>query len=284
MAYSKLHASIVNSSLWTQRDSVRILFITLLALCDRDGIVYGSKPGLERIAMINPDEADDAWVVLMSPDEDSSDKMRAPENQGRRIEEVPGGFRLLNFEYYRGLRNDDDRREQNRQAQARFKAKSVSVSHSKPDSAKQIHGNPISEAEADTESETKSGSASAPVPRSKFEKPTIEAMRLYAAKLGLPESEASRCFDHYESNGWLVGGKPMRNWQAAMRNWKRNWEERKYENRNRSSSKPNPRLEGVSRNNAVNNYADYAAKRMAAANEKLAAKVAANKNGPPPET
>lgn len=153
MAYSKLHSSIVNSSLWTEPDSVRILFITLLAMCDRDGVIYGTKLGLTRLANIDRNDADHAWESLMSEDAESSDKMRAPENEGRRIGEVPGGFRLLNFEYYRGLRNDDDRREQNRQSQARFKAKSAKVSQDKPASSKIIRANPISEAEAEAEAE-----------------------------------------------------------------------------------------------------------------------------------
>lgn len=120
MAYSKLHSTLVNSSLWTEPDHVRILFITLLALCDKDGCVYGSRGGLERAAMIDLDASEEInpWSVLMSPDPDSCDKMRAPENEGRRIEEIPGGFRLLNFAYYRGLRNDDDRAEQNRQGKS----------------------------------------------------------------------------------------------------------------------------------------------------------------------
>lgn len=140
MAYSKLHSSIVNSSLWTEPDSVRILFVTLLAICDRDGVVYGSKPGIDRIANIDPDDSEEAWTCLLSPDKNSSDKIRAPQHEGRRIEEVSGGFRLLNFEYYRGLRNDDDRREQNRTAQARFKAK---VSQGKPQSSSVSRGNPM---------------------------------------------------------------------------------------------------------------------------------------------
>jgi hypothetical protein len=32
--------------------------------------------------------------------------------------------------------------------------------------------------------------------------------------------EAEKFFNHFESNGWLVGGKTkMKNWQAAARNW-----------------------------------------------------------------
>ncbi|MCW3072884.1 MAG: hypothetical protein JWO44_2774 [Bacteroidetes bacterium] len=32
--------------------------------------------------------------------------------------------------------------------------------------------------------------------------------------------EAEKFFNHYESNGWLIGGRsPMKNWKAASRNW-----------------------------------------------------------------
>lgn len=35
-----------------------------------------------------------------------------------------------------------------------------------------------------------------------------------------PEIEAQKFFNHFESNGWKVGGKaPMKNWHAAARNW-----------------------------------------------------------------
>lgn len=62
--------------------------------------------------------------------------------------------------------------------------------------------------------------------QSRFEKPTIEAMRLHAAKIGLPESEAFKCWNYYESKGWLVGRSPMKSWPAAMVNWRGNWHER----------------------------------------------------------
>jgi hypothetical protein len=116
MGYSKLHSSIVGSSLWTEPDPVRILFITLLAMAGPDGCVYGSKGGLSRIANIKKDDIESSFNSLLSPDSDSCDMMRCPENEGRRIEEIAGGFRLINYDYYRNLRNDDDRREQTKLA------------------------------------------------------------------------------------------------------------------------------------------------------------------------
>ena len=34
------------------------------------------------------------------------------------------------------------------------------------------------------------------------------------------KKEAQKFWNHYESNGWLIGGKtPMMNWEASARNW-----------------------------------------------------------------
>ena len=54
----------------------------------------------------------------------------------------------------------------------------------------------------------------------KFTKPTIDELKLAMAKAGCPESEADTFYNHFESNGWKVGGKaPMRSWQSAVATW-----------------------------------------------------------------
>lgn len=56
--------------------------------------------------------------------------------------------------------------------------------------------------------------------RKKFQKPNVEQVRQFAESNSLPVSEAEPFCDHYESNGWRVGGRgPMRDWRAAFRNW-----------------------------------------------------------------
>jgi len=45
------------------------------------------------------------------------------------------------------------------------------------------------------------------------------------------EIDAQKFYNHFQSNGWLVGGKtPMKNWQAAARNWMLNSEKFKIKN------------------------------------------------------
>ena len=57
-------------------------------------------------------------------------------------------------------------------------------------------------------------------------RPTLAEVQVYAATLPASSAEApaeaAAFFDHFESNGWRVGGKtPMVNWQAAFRGWLR---------------------------------------------------------------
>lgn len=55
--------------------------------------------------------------------------------------------------------------------------------------------------------------------RKKFEKPDHEVLMDFFQSHGSDNSEASKFWNYYESNGWKVGKNPMKDWQAASRNW-----------------------------------------------------------------
>lgn len=42
-----------------------------------------------------------------------------------------------------------------------------------------------------------------------------------AEALDVPEIEAAKFFDHFETNGWRTRTGPVKNWRAALRNWVR---------------------------------------------------------------
>jgi len=53
-----------------------------------------------------------------------------------------------------------------------------------------------------------------------FIPPSLAEVNLFFKEKNKTELEAEKFFNHFESNGWLVGGKSkMKNWQAAARNW-----------------------------------------------------------------
>lgn len=213
MMYSKLFSSLVNSSLWSEPDHIRLLFITLLALADRDGIIYGSRSGLMRAAMIDLDAAKeyDPWMALMSPDDDSSDLMRNPDNEGRRLEEIPGGFRIINYTYYRSLRDSEDRKTQNKKAQQRHREK---VSHNKPASATVSHCHDI-EIESESKIEKKE-KIICPVGTLKGRPKDQKEVESFCVSIGLLASDGEAMWLEWQERGY---GK-TKDWKAKIRKWK----------------------------------------------------------------
>ena len=60
----------------------------------------------------------------------------------------------------------------------------------------------------------------------RFQKPTLDELIAYKQKANLVLVDCETFFDFYESKGWVVGKNPMKDWQAAMRNWERTERER----------------------------------------------------------
>lgn len=109
--YNKLFSKILDSSIWLESNTTRIVWITLLAAMDEDGYAHFSTiQNLADRARVTKEEAQKAVDCFMSPDEGSG----LPDNQGRRIERVPGGFIVLNAAHYRDIMNREIQREQTR--------------------------------------------------------------------------------------------------------------------------------------------------------------------------
>jgi hypothetical protein len=50
--------------------------------------------------------------------------------------------------------------------------------------------------------------------------PLLNQVKTFFKKENFPDLEAQKFFNHFQSNGWKVGGKsPMKDWHAAARNW-----------------------------------------------------------------
>ena len=55
---------------------------------------------------------------------------------------------------------------------------------------------------------------------SKFIPPSLEEISTYFREKSRDEIEAQKFFNHFESNGWKIGGRsPMKKWTAAANNW-----------------------------------------------------------------
>lgn len=121
--YTKLFASILASTIWREDNDTRIVWITMLAMSDKDGIVEASVPGLADLARVSVDGARRAILKLSSPDPDS----RSEEAEGRRIESIEGGWRLINHAKYRRKMSEEERREYKRQKAEQYRKRAAGV-------------------------------------------------------------------------------------------------------------------------------------------------------------
>lgn len=74
-----------------------------------------------------------------------------------------------------------------------------------------------------------------------FNIPSIEELKAFFQN----HEEAEKFFNYYSANGWKVGGKtPMKDWQAAGRNWIRRSQEFKQQSQNTKKSNSNAQPNG----------------------------------------
>lgn len=115
--YTKLFSSILGSTVWREDPPTKCVWVTMLAMADQDGIVEASVPGLAHFSGVSVEQAEAAVAKFLSADPHS----RSPENEGRRIEPVDGGWRLLNHFKYRFKMSPEDRKEKARIRQQRHR-------------------------------------------------------------------------------------------------------------------------------------------------------------------
>ncbi len=145
-----------------------------------------------------PEAIEKAIDYLQSPDPIS----RTEEKDGRRLEKVGSfNYHVVNGAKYHSIRNYEERKAYNREAQRKFREK-----HSKPGDNTATGNTPPPELPPATK------------PPKRI--PDLEEVLLVAAKTGLSEVEARKFFSYYASNGWKVGKNPMKSWQHALSGWK----------------------------------------------------------------
>ncbi len=140
--YAKLFGDILDSSIWHEANETKLVWITMLAMKDDQGLVSSSIPGLAKRAGVTLGECQAALNVLLAPDPYS----RTKAHEGRRIEPKPQGWNVLNHFLYQDRMGEADRREYNRikqaEKRARDKAKEPIVNDMSPN-VTECHGNGV---------------------------------------------------------------------------------------------------------------------------------------------
>lgn len=169
--FTKLHSSILDSTVWDLPIATRIVWITMLAMADRDGWIAASVPGLAKRAGVTRDECEAALSAFLGPDPDS----RSQEYEGRRIAKVDGGWSLLNYAKYRALLNKDDIREKTARRVKAFRERKAVTPKTLQNVAvtRRNESNDIAEAEANSEADADPHPRVRAHARARFETPPI---------------------------------------------------------------------------------------------------------------
>ena len=118
--YNKLFTKILDSTIWLEADSTRLVWITFIAIMDEDGFVALSSIGnVAARARVSLEDAERAIKTLESPD--SLDPSQ--DHDGRRIERVPYGWMVLNSVKYRDIIKRETAKAQTRERVAKFRSK-----------------------------------------------------------------------------------------------------------------------------------------------------------------
>lgn len=117
MSFIKAHQELVSSSIWEGPYHHRIAWTALMVTCNTNGISPVTEASLYRVANITKEEAEDAIKAFTSPDP----KSRTPDYEGRRIERVSGGFKLLNYFKYRDIRTPEQKNKYMRDYMKRYR-------------------------------------------------------------------------------------------------------------------------------------------------------------------
>lgn len=122
--FTKLLASITDSSVWAYDNETRIVWITLLAMADDDGVIHASVSGIARRAIIPLEKTAAALETFMGPDPDSR-HVDDEAGTGARLVKVDGGYLLSGYSRIRSSNQDEleHKREVERQRKRRLRSR-----------------------------------------------------------------------------------------------------------------------------------------------------------------
>lgn len=169
----------------------------MLAMAHQDGCVYASVPGLAHHANVSIADVEAALKCFLSPDVYS----RTKDNDGRRVEEIDGGWKLLNHAKFRAVRSAEERREYWREYKRKARAGQCDPPQEVPDECPE-HCPQVSTVSTEVTPPTPT-----PTPKEKKEQKKKHARETRAPLVKLPDdfaiSDAVRKWAQAKGHGQL---------------------------------------------------------------------------------
>jgi hypothetical protein len=216
MGFTKLDEGILLSSIMQEDSDTFKVWIALLAACKEDGIARVSSVGISAVCFLTLETVKKSLEKLSSPDSES----RSLNDDGRRIERIDGGFKIINYHKYRELSLKE--REAQRKWNSRHKSEMSGSVRTTPDSSASAS------ASSSALKEGMQGEKKKEIP------PIIEDVINYCQERN-NNVDPQKWLDFYASKGWMIGKNKMKDWKAAVRTWEK-------PNSNRQGSQQQPQL------------------------------------------
>ena len=129
--YGKLFTQMYDGTLATKVPwQALVTFQQLIILADKHGIVDMTEEAIARRTTIPLQIIEEGLQTLAEPDPDS----RSPDEQGRCItllsDSRPWGWRIVNYDHYRKIRSEEERREYHKQYMRKRRAVNPNVNKS----------------------------------------------------------------------------------------------------------------------------------------------------------
>lgn len=204
--FAKVFEQIFDSTV-AQDYEVRHMFIDLLILADPTGAVDMTPDAIARRTNVPQETVERAIKELCQPDV----KSRSPLEEGKRLVPLDSrrdwGWRIVNYQHYRKIRDQEARRSYFRDYQRKRRKKLRVVKDTKVDKADKVES-------------SSSTSSSTSVSVLKRKPKDLEEVLRYAKEKGISDSDATAFYDSMEAGGWTRGGKALKDWEAHLRSYK----------------------------------------------------------------
>ena len=208
--FVKVYSSFWTGSLRDQPPYARLLFLSLLDLCDSTGEVRATTAYIAAHAALSESDVKDGLERLSSPDAESN----CPDEEGRRILRTgTQTWRIVNYVKYYEMHRAQERKEYLREAKRRQRARDVNTCQQESTCQPQKEKEKEKEKRKEREG-----------PPAAFRPPTVEEASLFLLEIGGTRQEAEDFWEHFENCGWrLSGGRgaKMKDWKLAANRWHR---------------------------------------------------------------
>ena len=206
--YVKIHEQIFSSSIMEENVETRYIWFCLLTLSDKEGFIDMTVPAIARRINISDIAVASAIDKFMKPDPSS----RTATADGRRLEKVREsfGWKIINYIYYRDLRNEQSRREYMKEYMKNRRDVNKNV-NTNVNCKQQLAV--LANTDTDTDTDTKRER------NLKFIPPTIDDITKYIKENNYTV-DPNIFLKYFTESNWIdSNGKKVKNWKQKIITW-----------------------------------------------------------------